>query len=84
MKKYIIPVIVMLGLMVSCENYLEFPPEGEIPQEQFFSSQEDAQMAVNAMYGYLRFWDISAFNYLILGSLPSDDILKGSSPGDGS
>jgi len=84
MKKYIVLPIVILGLLYSCENYLEFPPEGEIPQEDFFNTQGDAQMAVNAMYGYLRSWDISAFSYLILGSLPSDEILKGSSPGDGS
>jgi len=84
MKKYIILPITLLVLMVSCQDYLEFPPEGQIPQEKFFSSQEDAQQAVNAMYGYLRTWNVSAFSYLILGSLPSDEILKGSSPGDGS
>ncbi len=84
MKRYIFLPIIILALLVSCEDYLEFPPEGEIPQEQFFNSQDDAQQAVNAMYGYLRSWNISAFSYLILGSLPSDEILKGSSPGDGS
>ncbi len=76
--------MILLALLTSCQDYLDFPPEGEIPQDQFFSSQEDAQKAVNAMYGYLRSWNISAFSYLILGSIPSDDILKGSSPGDGS
>ncbi|MCK5694842.1 MAG: RagB/SusD family nutrient uptake outer membrane protein, partial [Bacteroidales bacterium] len=84
MKKYIVIPLIILGLLTSCQDYLEFPPEGEIPQEEFFSSQDDAQKAVNAMYGYLRVWEISAFNYLILGSLPSDEISKGSSPGDGS
>jgi hypothetical protein len=84
MKKYIVIPLIILGLLTSCQDYLEFPPEGEIPQDEFFSSQDDAQKAVNAMYGYLRIWDISAFNYLILGSLPSDEISKGSSPGDGS
>lgn len=84
MKGTIIILAIALGLMVSCKDYLEFPPEGEVPREEFFKDQEDAQKAVNAMYGYLRSWDISAFNYLILGSLPSDEILKGSSPGDGS
>ncbi len=54
MKKYITIPIVILALLSSCQDYLEFPPEGEIPQDQFFSSQEDAQKAVNAMYGYLR------------------------------
>ncbi|MFO7934336.1 MAG: RagB/SusD family nutrient uptake outer membrane protein [Bacteroidales bacterium] len=84
MKGKIMILIISLGLLVSCQDYLEFPPEGEVPQEEFFKNQEDAQKAVNAMYGYLRSWDISAFNYLILGSLPSDEIQKGSSPGDGS
>ncbi|MCK5135420.1 MAG: RagB/SusD family nutrient uptake outer membrane protein [Bacteroidales bacterium] len=84
MKKHIVIPLIILGLLVSCQDYLEFPPEGEIPQTEFFNSQDDARQAVNAMYGYLRFWNISAFNYLILGSLPSDEILKGSSPGDGS
>lgn len=84
MKRYSISILILLGLLSSCQDYLEFPPEGEIPQDEFFSSQDDAQKAVNAMYGYLRIWDISAFNYLILGSLPSDEISKGSSPGDGS
>ncbi len=84
MKKYIISLMIALGLLVSCKDYLEFPPEGEIPQEQFFHTQEDAQKAVNAMYGYMRSWGISAFNYLILGSIPSDEVIKGSSAGDGS
>ena len=83
-KRYILLLVTGLGLMASCENYLEFPPESEIPQDQFFTTPEDAQAAVNAMYGYLRSWDISAFNYLILSSLPGEDISKGSSPGDGS
>lgn len=84
MKRYHFILLFGLALLVSCQDFLEFPPEGEIPREEFFVSQEDAQRAVNAMYGYLRSWNISAFNYLILGSLPSDEILKGSSPGDGS
>jgi len=84
MKKYIFSILLIMGLLVSCTDYLEFPPEGEVPSEQFFQTQADAQMAVNAMYGYLRSWNISAFSYLILGSLPSDEMLKGSSAGDGS
>ncbi len=84
MKKYIIFSLVILVTMFSCQDYLDFPPEGEVPVTEFFHTQEDAQKAVTAMYGYLRDWKISAFNYLVLGSIPSDDILKGSGPGDGS
>src|SRR4030042_5780563 len=84
MKTNIILLFMILVALSSCENYLEFPPEQEVPETQFLQTEAAAQKAVNAMYGYLRSWDISAFNYLILGSLPSGDILKGSSPGDGS
>ena len=84
MKAYILIFSILIGIATSCTDYLEFPPEQEVPVTQFFHTEADAQKAVNAMYGYLRWWDISAFNYLILGSLPSGDILKGSSPGDGS
>jgi starch-binding outer membrane protein, SusD/RagB family len=84
MKKYIILTIIILGFSFSCQDYLDFPPEGEVPVDEFFQTEDDALKAVNAMYGYLRSWNISAFSYLILGSVPSDEIQKGSSPGDGS
>ena len=84
MKIYIVYILIMAGLLTACSDYLDFPPEGKVPVEEFFNTREDAVKAVNAMYGYLRSWNIAAFNYLILGSLPSDEILKGSSPGDGS
>jgi starch-binding outer membrane protein, SusD/RagB family len=84
MKTYIIIFFLSLVILTSCKNYLEFPPEQEVPKTEFFQNQADAEKAVNAMYGYLRWWDISAFNYLILSSLPSGDIIKGSAPGDGS
>jgi hypothetical protein len=84
MKTNIILLFMILVALSSCENYLEFPPEQQVPETEFLQTEADAQKAVNAMYGYLRSWDISAFNYLILGSLPSGDIMKGSSPGDGS
>ena len=84
MKKYILFTVILLGFSFSCQDYLDFPPEGEVPVDEFFQTEDDALKAVNAMYGYLRSWSISAFNYLILGSVPSDEIQKGSSPGDGS
>ncbi len=83
MKKYILLIATGLFLLTACENYLDFPPEGEVPGSEFFVTQEQAVKSVNAIYGYMRSWDISAFNYIILSELPSDNILKGSSPGDG-
>ncbi|MFZ5939237.1 MAG: RagB/SusD family nutrient uptake outer membrane protein [Bacteroidota bacterium] len=84
MKKYIILALIFGGLLSSCSGYLEFPPEGEIKGSDFWNDEADAQAGVDAMYGYLRTWDISAFNYLIVSSLASDEIIKGSVVGDGS
>jgi len=84
MKKYIIIALIFGGLLSSCSGYLEFPPENEQLGSDFWADATDAQAAVDAMYGYLRTWDISAFNYLIVTSLPSDEIVKGSVVGDGS
>jgi len=84
MKKYFLLILLVLGILSSCTDYLEFPPEGSQESSNFWADEADAQLAVNAMYGYLRTWDITAFNYLILGSVPSDEIIKGSVVGDGS
>src|SRR4030043_165200 len=66
MKTNIFLLFMLLVALSSCENYLEFPPEQKVPETEFLQTEADAQKAVNAMYGYLRSWDISAFNYLIL------------------
>jgi hypothetical protein len=84
MKKNTLFLFAFLFVFTSCNNYLDFPPEAEVPVAEFFQTQDDATKAANAMYGYLRSWDISAFNYLILSELASDNLIKGSSPGDGS
>ena len=83
MKKTGLTIIAFFVMFTACEDYLEFPPEAELPQDEFFKTAQDAEMSVNAMYGFLRSWDISAFNHLILSSLPTDNIIKGSEPGDG-
>lgn len=83
MKKNIITLLFILLVITSCNDYLEFPPEGEVPVAEFFQTEEDATKAVTAMYGYMRHWDISAFSYIIMSELASDNLVKGSSPGDG-
>lgn len=72
-----------LLLTVSCnEDFLDVPPQGEQPDEQFWVSADDAAKAVNAMYANLRGWTQVAFAPIAIESLGSDDTEKGSSPSD--
>ncbi|NTW24201.1 MAG: RagB/SusD family nutrient uptake outer membrane protein [Lentimicrobium sp.] len=68
----------------SCKDYLEFPPEGSIPAEGFFETEEHAVQSVNSIYAHLRGWEMVAFAYIIMQEVPSDNSMKGSAVGDAS
>ncbi|MGZ3851509.1 MAG: RagB/SusD family nutrient uptake outer membrane protein [Flavisolibacter sp.] len=81
--------IVLLGVMTmliatpSCKkSFLDVPPQGQVPNQQFWQSESDATKAVNAMYGNLREWKQVAFAAIAIESLGSDDTEKGSDPSD--
>jgi hypothetical protein len=89
MKIYIKTLSVMglgsLLLTSSCKkSFLEVPPQGQQPAEQFWVSEADATKAVNAMYANLRGWTEVAFAPIAVESLGSDDTETGSDPSDGS
>lgn len=88
MKRFFISVlaITILGAVASsCKDYMEFPPEGQVPQVLNYQNANDAEAGMVSMYAYLRSWDIAGgMNYLTLSELTSDNIIKGSAPGDGS
>ncbi|TAD84508.1 MAG: RagB/SusD family nutrient uptake outer membrane protein [Bacteroidetes bacterium] len=64
------------------KDFLEVPPQGQTPAVQFWKTADDANKAVNAMYGNLRGWTNVAFAPIAVESLGSDDTEKGSSAGD--
>ena len=68
----------------SCKDYLEFPPEGTIPAEGFFETEEHAVQSVNSIYAHMRGWEMVAFAYIIMQEIPSDNSQKGSEVGDAS
>jgi hypothetical protein len=81
--------ILLLGAMTvliatpSCKkSFLDVPPQGQQPNQQFWQSESDATKAVNAMYGNLREWKQVAFAPIAIESLGSDDTEKGSDPSD--
>lgn len=76
-------VLLAFFVTVSCnDEFLDVPPQGEQPDEEFWVSAEDAAKAVNAMYANLRSWPQVAFAAIAVESLGSDNAEKGSSPSD--
>jgi hypothetical protein len=77
--------IVATFLTASCKkNFLDVPPQGQQPAEQFWTSEADATKAVNSIYANLRGWTEVAFAPIAIESLGSDDTETGSDPSDGS
>lgn len=77
--------ILALGGNYSCsESFLDVDPQGAAKSTNFFVTQEQAVMGVNAIYANLREWRVAAFAHLALTTIASDDAEKGSDPGDAS
>lgn len=74
-------ILMSVGLM-SCEDYLEKVPLGELTSENFFKDELQATQAVNAIYAHLRSFNVHVFSYIGITDIASDDADKGSVPGD--
>lgn len=82
-KFLLLGAMTLLIAAPSCKkSFLNVPPQGQQPNEQFWKSESDATKAVNAMYGNLREWKQVAFAPIAIESLGSDDTEKGSDPSD--
>jgi len=68
-------------LAVSCNDFLERVPQGELTQSVFPATANDALLATNAVYNTLR---ISSYHQGLfpLLDIMSDDAYKGSNPDD--
>jgi hypothetical protein len=84
-NKWIISLTFLVLLTFSgCKEYLDFPPEGEIPAEGFFETQEHAEQAVVSIYAHMRSWEMVSFAFIIMQEITSDNSVKGSATGDAS
>lgn len=80
---FIFSLLPVAAVFTGCKkSFLDVPPQGQQPTEQFWQSQADATKAVNAMYANLRSWPEVAFAAIAVESQGSDDAEKGSDPGD--
>jgi len=76
---------ILFTITAGCgKSFLDVPPQGQQPSEQFWQSQADATKGVNAMYANLREWKQVGFAAVGVESLGSDDTEKGSTPADAS
>lgn len=81
--KRILPLILLAMAAISCEDFLNVNPQGQLTQASFPTSASDALLATNAAYSTLRNWHYHSGGFPILDIL-SDDGLKGSNPNDAS
>lgn len=76
-------LILFLLMANACsEDFLNFEPEGKLPEAEFFVTEAHAEQAVNAIYAHMRTWDQVAFSFYAIQEMPSDNAIKGSVVGD--
>ncbi len=76
-------LILLILLSAACsDEFLNFEPEGKLPEGEFFVTEAHAEQAVNAIYAHMRTWDQVAFSFYAIQEMPSDNSIKGSAVGD--
>lgn len=82
-KASVLGMLAVFIVVAGCnKKFLDIPPQGQQPSQQFWKNDADAAKAVNAMYANLHEWKNIAFASIAIESLGSDDAEKGSSPSD--
>lgn len=76
-KKYILELIIVSFVLTSCEDFLTTELKGEYTSENFYTSAENAVMAVNGIYNSLY-----GSTLWVFGDVASDDAVKGGNAGD--
>ncbi|MEE4178734.1 MAG: RagB/SusD family nutrient uptake outer membrane protein [Bacteroides sp.] len=77
----ILTILTFILLLTGCKKFLDVSPQGQLTQEDFPKTPEDALLATNAAYTSLREWYYNSGGYPIL-DIMSDDSHKGSNPND--
>ncbi|EHQ29503.1 RagB/SusD family nutrient uptake outer membrane protein [Mucilaginibacter paludis] len=79
---YICITASLLIMTTGCKKFLDQQVLGQYQNDNFFTNDANAILAVNAAYSPLTFTDPSSNAIWVLGDLASDDAIKGSSDGD--
>lgn len=76
--------IIIIFLVVGCEEYLEVKPTDRINTQSFYQTEEDAVGAINAAYAPLQYEGSFKRDLWIVGDIMSDDaIVGGAGAGEG-
>lgn len=81
MKKYIIIIIAIITLTTSCKKFLDEQPQGLYTISEFYQTEEQAKLAINACYEPLSFAN-SDNRLWVVTDVVSNDATKGGFPGD--
>jgi hypothetical protein len=85
MKKNIVNSLLILLLFLSaagCKKFITKDLVGQYPEDDFYTTQEQALLAINAAYEPLAFTTSNNNRLWVFGDVASDDAAKGGNPGD--
>ena len=82
--KYFTVILLSVLILASaaCKKALDQPVLGDYQSTNFFISDANAILSVNAAYAPLSFTDPARNAIWVLGDIASDDVIKGGSEGD--
>ena len=85
MKKNIgnILLILLFGLSITgCKKFITKDVMGQYPESEFYKTEAQAILAINAAYQPLAFTTSNSNRLWVFGDVASDDAAKGGNPGD--
>jgi starch-binding outer membrane protein, SusD/RagB family len=85
MKKNMIRTLLILALLLNlagCKKYITKDIVGQYPESEFYQTQAQALLAINAAYQPLAFTTANNNKLWVFGDVASDDAAKGGNPGD--
>lgn len=85
MKKNIVNTLLILVLFLciaGCKKYITKNIVGQYPESEFYTTQAQALLAINAAYQPLGFTTANNNRLWVFGDVASDDAAKGGQPGD--
>ena len=83
-KNIINTALVALAIVsiTSCKKFITKNPVGVYPESEFYTTQAQAILAINASYAPLAFTTSNNNKLWVFGDVASDDAVKGGNPGD--
>src|SRR4030095_11442485 len=85
MKRSMVYILLMLLLFLTnagCKKFITKDIVGQYPESEFYTTQAQALLAINAAYQPLGFTTSNNNRLWVFGDVPSDDAAKGGNPGD--